>query len=281
MEAVLDLALAVHMRALRRSGRKAFIPFLTAGYPDRDSFRALLAAVGDADCLEIGLPWSDPVADGPSICHASDVALAAGMRPDVLFDTLHALPDLPPIVLMTYLNPVLAYGPDAFFARAAAAGVRGVILTDLPPEDGADLFAAAAAHGIASVLLVAPTTGDARMRAIARRATGFLYAVAVTGTTGARGAIAAETAATVRRLRAVTDNPVVVGFGVSTPEQVRSVCGFADGVVVGSALVDFIRSRRATPHWVAEFAHCVKELAAAAHAGLPPQPALERPDSGG
>ncbi len=277
----MGLVLADHMRALRVSGRKAFIPFLTAGYPDRATFRTLLAAVGDVDCLEIGLPFSDPVADGPSICHASDVALAAGMRPDVLFDTLRTMPHLPPIVLMSYLNPVLAYGPDAFFARAAAAGVRGLILTDLPPEDGEELFAAAATHGIASVLLVAPTTGDARMRAIAARATGFLYAVAVTGTTGARSVIAAETADTVRRLRAVCDAPVVVGFGVSTPEQVQSVCKFADGVVVGSALVDFIRARRDTPNWVAEFARCVQSLAAAAHAShCSHAPAADTPDSG-
>jgi tryptophan synthase alpha chain len=263
------LVLGARMRALQASGRKAFIPYLTAGYPDLETFATLLGHTQVADCVEIGLPYSDPVADGPSICHASDVALAAGMHADALFDLLAGQRDLPPLVLMTYLNPVLAYGVEAFMVRAAAAGVHGLLVTDLPPEEGEPVFAAAAAQGIASVLLVSPTTKEARLRALTTQATGFLYAVAVTGTTGARDVLGSQAEPLVRRVRAATDLPVVVGFGLSTPEQVQQVCRFADGAVVGSALVDVVRSQRDRGAASRAFAARLESLAAAAHAAAP------------
>lgn len=255
------------MQGLRRSGKKAFIPFLTAGYPDGESFETILRACAAADCIEIGLPFSDPVADGPSICHASEVALSAGMHAEALFDLLERQRDLPPIILMTYLNPVLAYGPEDFLRRAAARGVRGLLLTDLPPEDGQELFAAAAARDIASVLLVAPTTASTRMQQIASAATGFLYAVAVTGTTGAREALGSQAQEIVRRLRPLTALPVVVGFGISTEAQIRQVCRFADGVVMGSALIDWLRLHADRSTLAVDFASHLGRLAAAAHPG--------------
>ena len=261
----MGLALAESMRALQRAGGKAFVPFLTAGYPDVDTFRALLRCTAACDLVEVGLPFSDPIADGPSICHSSEVALAQGMHADLMFDLLADERRRPPAIVMTYVNPVLAYGPDAFLGRARECGVQGLILTDLPPEEPA-LLEAAEEHGIATVLLVSPTTPAERMAAIAERATGFLYCVAVTGTTGARTELSGQARDTVERLRQVTRLPVVVGFGISTPEHVRDACRFADGVVVGSALVELVRHAPPGSPGVELFARRVRELADAAHA---------------
>jgi len=258
----LTFALAERMERLQNAGRKAFIPFLTAGFPDPDGFRALLRRAGAADFIEVGLPFSDPVADGPTICHASEVALARGMHADLLFDALAADANHPPAIVMTYVNPVLAYGIEAFVRRARDAGVEGLLLTDVPPEDAARFHQAMTRHGMAGVHLVAPTTPSARMRSIAKRTTGFMYCVAVTGTTGARTDFGTQARATVERLRRVTDVPVVVGFGISTPEHVRRTLTFADGVVVGSALVDAIRAGDDDP--VVAFGRLFDSLLAAA-----------------
>jgi tryptophan synthase alpha chain len=255
------------MRHLRSEGRHAFIPFLTAGFPDTTRCQRLLQALGPfADFVEIGLPFSDPVADGPTICAASDAALARGADTATLFRLIDGARSLPAPIVMTYLNPILAYGTDAFLDRAAAAGVQGLLVTDLPPEDGTELFAAAADRGIASVMLVAPTTPEARMADIAARTTGFLYCVAVRGTTGVRVEARSEARQTVARLRALTDVPVVVGFGIATPEQVRETCRFADGAVVGSALVDWIARHADSEDLVTGFREQLDALAAAAHA---------------
>jgi tryptophan synthase alpha chain len=253
------------MHRIRSRGSKAFIPFLTGGFPDPQRFRVLLRQTRAADFLEVGLPFSDPVADGPSICHASEVALRHGMDAEHLFGILAEERDRPPVVLMTYLNPLLAYGAERFLRDAGRCGVRGVILTDLPPEDGAELFELAAEHDIASVLLVAPTTPQERMQQIAARTTGFLYCVAVAGTTGARKQLGSDARDTIGRLRGVTALPVVVGFGISTPEHVRATCAFADGAVVGSALVDLIREQQASDALPQLFAARIAALAAAAH----------------
>jgi tryptophan synthase alpha chain len=255
------------MRHLRSRGRHAFIPFLTAGFPDAARCRQLLQEVGAfADFIEIGVPFSDPVADGPIICAASDVAVAQGTDTGSVFGLLESNAALPAPILMTYLNPILAYGPAAFLDRAAAVGVQGLLVTDLPPEDGADLFAAAAERGIASVLLVAPTTTEARMADIAARATGFLYCVAVRGTTGSKVDSSSEARDTVERLRSLTDVPIVVGFGIATPAQVRDTCSFADGAVVGSALVDWIAQHAEDADLVTGFREQLRALAAPAHA---------------
>lgn len=258
-------ALASHMAAVRQRGERAFIPFLTAGYPDVPTFQALLGRTNSADFLEIGLPFSDPVADGPTIVQASEVALAHGMHTDLLFDVLADAPPHPPVIVMTYVNPVLAYGVEAFMSRARQAGVAGVILTDLPPEEATEMHAAAAAEAIATVQLVAPTTPAERMRLVAATTTGFLYCVAVTGTTGARGAFGSQAAVTIERLRRVTDLPVVVGFGISTPEHVREACHFADGAVVGSALLDLLRQHAVSESLLETFERRLQSLAAAAH----------------
>ncbi len=253
--------------ALHARGAKAFIPFLTAGYPDAARFQTLLRACSPSDCIEIGLPFSDPVADGPTVCRASEIALAQGMHSDVLFDLLGAEREHPPVVLMTYLNPVLAYGVEPFMRRARAAGVAALLLTDLPADEGLEMAAMAAAAGLAMVQLVAPTTAPERIARIAAAATGFVYCVALAGTTGARSAVAAAARSTVERVRAVTARPVVVGFGISTPEHVREVCTYADGVVVGSALLDWVHEHRADPRLGELFNAHLTTFAAAAHGG--------------
>jgi len=253
------------MERLRAAGSHAFIPFLTAGFPDRETFAALLPCTRAADFLEIGLPFSDPVADGPTIVQASEQALAHGMHPDLLFDLLAAVPERPPVVLMTYVNPVLAYGPDAFFGRAQGCGVEGIILTDLPPEEAGALHRAAADCGIATVQLVAPTTPPDRVVRIAASTTGFLYCVAVTGTTGARERLGDTARETVARIRRVTALPVVVGFGISSPGLVREACAFADGAVVGSALLDFLRTRAGIADLPEQFESELARFASAAH----------------
>jgi tryptophan synthase alpha chain len=259
------LPLAAHVQGLRRRGAHAFIPFLTAGYPDVPTFAALLPRTRSADVLEIGLPFSDPVADGPTIVESSEVALAHGMHLDLLFELLGSAGELPPVVLMTYVNPLLAYGAERFFDTARRAGVAGVILTDLPPEEAAALQGRAAQAGIATVQLVAPTTPEERVARIAATTTGFLYCVAVTGTTGARERLDDRARQTVERVRRVSTLPVVVGFGISTPDQVRATCEFADGVVVGRALVDFVRTHAADPNLPALFEAELARFVGAAH----------------
>jgi tryptophan synthase alpha chain len=258
-------SLAARMEQLRAGGFRAFIPFLTAGFPDPETFAALLPRTQAADFLEIGLPFSDPVADGPTIVQASEQALAHGMHPDLLFDLLAAVPDRPPVVLMTYVNPVLTYGPDAFFGRAWSCGVEGIILTDLPPEEAGSLHRAAADFGIATVQLVSPTTPPGRVARIAESTTGFLYCVAVTGTTGARERLGTSARETVARIRRVTALPVVVGFGISSPELVREACAFADGAVVGSALLDFLRAHAGAGDLPQRFESELARFASAAH----------------
>jgi tryptophan synthase alpha chain len=259
--------IAAHFAALRAAHRPAFIPFLTAGFPDRDTFRRLLAAThASADFVEIGIPFSDPVADGPSIQAASEQALAHGMHVEAVFDVLAAERARPPCVLMTYANPVLAYGVEPFVRRAREAGVAGVLFTDVPVEEGVAWRRAAEQAGLGVVQLVAPTTAEARLPDLVAAATAFVYCVSRTGTTGARAELAATARDTVERVRRVTTNPVVVGFGVSTPEQAARVCEFADGVVVGSALVDFIAAHAHDADLAAAFARHCATFAAAVHA---------------
>ena len=259
-------AVAAQFAAMRAAGRRAFIPFLTAGFPDRDRFRALLAATAGADFVEVGIPFSDPVADGPSICAASEQALAHGMHVDAVFDVLARERAHPPCVLMTYANPVLAYGVERFVARAREVGVAGVLWTDVPVDEGAVWQRAAEGAGLGVVHLVAPTTAAARLGDIVAAATAFVYCVSRTGTTGARSELAASARETVERVRRVTTSPVVVGFGVATPEQAATVCEFADGVVVGSALVDFIAAHQDDADLAAAFARRIADFARAVRA---------------
>ena len=253
------------------AGRAAFVPFLTAGFPDAG--RALAAGrvlLRHADLLEVGLPYSDPLGDGPTIQRASEAALAAGATTRGTFDLVRALraESEAPIAVMTYYNPVYAYrGPEgegeAAFVRAAAeAGVDALILPDLPPDEGGDLIAAARAADVATVFLVAPTSTDARLTTVTRACRGFVYAVSVTGVTGARAAVPADLADLVGRTRAAGGLPVAVGFGVADPATAAHVASVADGVVVGSALVDRVARMRDAAD-VDELASYAAALAAA------------------
>ena len=193
-----------------------------------------------ADIVELGVPFSDPMADGPVVQRSTHEALAAGVTPDDVLELAAAHRHAVPFVLLAYANTVLAGGPDAFLARAAASGVEALVVPDLPVDEAVGLTATARDTGIALVPLAAPTSTDVRLDMIAAAATCFVYCVAVTGVTGARQQVSDDLPRLIERLRARTDVPLVVGFGVSTPEQAARVAGLADGVIMGSALIDLV-----------------------------------------
>jgi len=226
---------------LRRSGDLGLVAYLTAGDPSLDAtYRIVLAAAeAGADVIELGVPFSDPLADGPVIQRASERALAAGTTLARVLDLIAQIrrESEVPLVVFSYFNPILQMGVDAFAARAQAAGADGVLVTDLPPEDSAEHVRALRAHNLDSIFLAAPTTGDERMRCIAEHSTGFLYVISRTGVTGERDALADELPALLRRARRATDLPLAVGFGISLPGHVSVLGGLADAAVVGSALV--------------------------------------------
>ena len=232
---------AVFERA-RAEGRAALMPYLALGYPTPEASLKLVeaAVAAGADLLELGVPFSDPLADGPAIQLATHVALQQGMT---VARCLESVADLrarglgAPFLFMGYYNPILAYGKAAFCDACRRVGVDGLIVPDLPPEEGGTLEEACRKHGLALVYLLAPTSPPERIRLLTRRSQGFVYLVSVTGITGARASLAPDLAAFVRRVRAETDKPLAVGFGISTPEQARQVASLADGVIVGSALV--------------------------------------------
>lgn len=234
------------MRPLERAfrglveGRRALVAYVTAGHPRPGSVPEVLARLQDAgaDVIELGIPFSDPLADGPVIQRASWQALQQGVTPGRVLEWVAGRgPGGPPIVLFTYLNPVIAYGAEAFLRDAASAGAAGVLVTDLPLGADPALEAALQHPKVDLVRLVAPTTPPARAREIAAASEGFLYYISRTGVTGARRDLAAGLADEVRALRAHSRVPVAVGFGISTGEQARLVAQVADGVVVGSAIV--------------------------------------------
>lgn len=227
---------------LRSQGRCALMPFLMAGDPDlADTGAALLALQANgADLIELGIPYSDPLADGPVIQAAASRALASGTTPARVLAMLSALKGelTIPVVLFTYSNPLLNRGMEAFCQEAAAAGAAGLVVPDLPLEEGVKLSAIAAAHGLDLVLLVAPTTPAERMARIHQASRGFTYLVSVTGVTGVRTALESRVEPLVHQLKGLGDTPVAVGFGISGPEQARQVRHWgADGAIVGSALV--------------------------------------------
>jgi tryptophan synthase alpha chain len=228
--------------ALRKEGRAGLVTYLTAGDPDPDTSARLFAGLAQAgaDLIEIGMPFSDPMADGPVIQEAGQRALKQGMtlrRTLTLVRELRRGDEATPIVLMGYHNPIYRYGADAFARDAVAAGVDGVIVVDLPPEEDAELTGPARAAGLDFVRLATPTSDDLRLPHIVERASGFIYYVAIAGITGTRSADAASVSAAVTRLRRFTELPVAVGFGIRTPEQAAEVARAADAAVVGSSLV--------------------------------------------
>jgi tryptophan synthase alpha chain len=231
-------AIAARFAALRAQDRRALVVYLTAGFPDVPQSIALLQAVerAGADIIEVGVPFSDPLADGPIIQASSQRALDHGVTFDGALEIIRRAKLTAPVVLFTYLNPLLSAGADAL-ERAAKAGAHGVLVTDLPLGADPALEARIAAGPLAFIRLVAPTTPASRMAEIARHGGGFVYLISRLGVTGVQEGIAAELPATIARLRGATSLPVCVGFGISTPAQAAQVGKLADGVVVGSALV--------------------------------------------
>jgi tryptophan synthase alpha chain len=236
-----DSRLAPAWDALRARGRTALIPYLTAGYPSTEtSLAALKAADGLADIVEVGVPFSDPLADGPTIQRSTFDALRHGMTLAGTLSLIERARLTRPVVVFSYLNPILRYGVDRFLHDADALGVAGVLLTDLPAGSDPGVESAIQASPLDLIRLIAPTTRPERLAAAVGGAQGFVYLVARLGVTGATAALAEGLEASIARVRRATPLPVAVGFGISTPEQARTVAGLADGVVVGSALVEIL-----------------------------------------
>ena len=230
--------LSQRFESLRETGRRALVPYVTAGHPDVERSLALVQGLADvgADAVEVGVPFSDPMADGPVIQGSSQRALEHGMSLDGTLELIARAKLGIPVVLFSYLNPLLAAGRDVL-VRARDAGVSGVLVTDLPVGADPDLESWFGEGPLAFVRLVAPTTPAARMREITRHGRGFVYLISRLGVTGVQRSLPPELGETLRRLRAVTTLPVCVGFGISQPGQARTVAEMADGVVVGSAIV--------------------------------------------
>lgn len=230
--------LEAHLRARRDAGRKLLVPYLTGGYPAGTWPRLIEAfAQAGADAIEIGIPFSDPVMDGPTVQESSSRALAAGATPvDVLAQIATTDPGVP-LAVMTYYNIAFRMGHERFARELRQAGVSGAILPDLPLEELDEWAAVADAEGVETVLLAAPTAPDERLPRICARSRGFVYGVGVVGITGERTELAASAVQVARRLKAVTDKPVLIGVGISDPDQAAEVAAVADGVVVGSAIV--------------------------------------------
>jgi len=228
----------------RAEGRPVFVAFLTAGDPSLDGTveAALALDAAGADVLELGVPFSDPLADGPVIQRASERALARGVTLPRVLEAVRRIRERSelPLLLFSYFNPLLQHGLARLAREAKAAGVDGALVTDLPPEEAEEWIAAARAVDLDTVFLASPTSPPERLRKVAEASRGFVYAVSRTGVTGERQALSGDARPLVERLHALTDVPVVLGFGLSTPEQVREAAAVADGVVVGSALVRFL-----------------------------------------
>jgi tryptophan synthase alpha chain len=257
---------------LKQSGRGGFIPFITAGDPDLATTELLLIelAKAGANIIELGVPFSDPVADGEVIQRASERALRKGVT---LSDVLRCISNVKehidvPIVLFSYLNPLLKFGKDRLAEEAKRAGIEAVLTTDLIPEESGPWITAFRGHGIDLIFLVAPTTSNERLTRIAQQADGFIYAVSRAGVTGTRNEMSRDAESLVKRVRTVSDLPIAVGFGISTAEQVQQVWRFADAAVIGSAIVSRIEKLLGSPDLVArvgEFARLLVAPTPASH----------------
>ena len=252
---------------LRARGKKAFVAYVMAGDPDYDTSLEVVKGLPGAgvDVIELGVPFTDPMADGPTILLAGQRALASGMtleRTLALATEFRKTDQSTPIVLMGYYNPIYSRGVERFLEDAKAAGIDGLIVVDLPPEEDAELCLPAQAAGLNFIRLATPTTDDKRLPRVLQNTSGFVYYVSITGITGAAAAEAADVAPDVARIKAKTDLPVIVGFGIRTPETSRAIAGVADGAVVGSAIVAQIAEGRP----VAEILAFVRSLADGAHA---------------
>jgi tryptophan synthase alpha chain len=251
---------------LKAKGKKAFVSYVMAGDPDFDRSLEIVRGLPSAgvDIIELGLPFTDPMADGPTIQLAGQRALDGGMtlkRTLQLATEFRKDDDTTPIVLMGYYNPIYSMGVPAFLIAAKAAGIDGLIVVDLPPEEDAELCLPAQEAGLNFIRLATPTTDDNRLKRVAQNTSGFVYYVSITGITGAAEADAGDVSPAVARIREATGLPVVVGFGVNTPEKSRTIAEVADGVVVGSAIVSQIAAGKSTQ----EVLSFVKALADGAH----------------
>ncbi len=229
-------------KALRQQGRAALMPYFTLGFPNPEASLEVVQAMAEngADLIELGVPFSDPLADGPTIQRSTQAALEQGMNVRRVLEMTTELRRRgvqQPLLLMGYYNPILAFGVEAFARQAAAAGADGLIVPDLPPDEAAPLEAACETCGLALVFLLAPTSTPQRIRQVAAQTRGFLYLVSLAGVTGARSQLPADLEAFVQRARQATSTPLAVGFGISTPEQVAAVGHMADGVIIGSAMI--------------------------------------------
>jgi tryptophan synthase alpha chain len=246
MTAAPETRITRRFAAVKKEGRAALVTFVTAGDPDLDTSRQILFGLpaAGADIIELGMPFSDPMADGPAVQASSQRALASGMtlrKTLALVREFRARDDETPIVLMGYYNPIYVFPGPAFLEEAKAAGVDGLIVVDLPPEADEELCLPAIEHGINFIRLATPTTDDKRLPAVLANTSGFVYYVSITGITGSAAPDIADVHANVARIRRATPLPVAVGFGVRSPDQAKAIAKGADAVVVGSALVNAIR----------------------------------------
>jgi tryptophan synthase alpha chain len=241
---------------LRSRSEGALVAFVSAGDPfgtvAETANVVLTLADAGADVIELGIPYSDPLADGPSVQAASQRALEKGVTPDFVFDVVRAVREKSnvPLVLMTYYNPVLIYGLSRFAQTMQSAGADGIIITDLPPEEAAPWKTAADEEGLATIFLLAPTSTPSRIAAVTRQMhSGFVYCVSRTGVTGAQQTLSPELDKLIGSIRLKTDLPLCIGFGISTQDQVRAVVSYSDGAVIGSCLVDFLHQNRLSDSW--------------------------------
>ncbi len=234
---------------LQSVNRKALSIFITAGFPDLESTVGIVRTLGEngADFIELGIPFSDPLADGPTIQKSSDIALRNGVTIEKVFGMLSELRSVSdiPVVLMGYVNPLLSYGVEKFAAKAAVSGADGLIVPDLPPEESAELREAADRHALSTIFLAAPTTPDERLRRLDEASTGFLYCVSMTGVTGRRNGLSGDTLDFLKRCRRVVKkNPTLAGFGISGGSDAAMLAPYCDGIIVGSALIKTILAHR-------------------------------------
>ena len=257
-------ALSQVFERTRSEGRAALIGYLPAGFPTPEASVELITAMVDAgvDIVEVGLPYSDPLMDGPDIQAAVDIALRAGTTTDVVLDVVERISERGVTnVVMSYWNPIERFGVERFAQRLAQAGGSGVITPDLTPEEAGEWIASSTAHGLDRIFLVAPSSSDTRIGTVCSVTSGFLYAASTMGVTGARSSVSGAAPVIVDRSRAVTDLPIAVGLGVSTGDQAREVAQYADGVIVGSAFVRRILQADDVPAAVASVRELAAELA--------------------
>ncbi len=243
-------------RQLKERGKKAFIPYIMAGDPSLEVTEKLVEMLEreGADIIELGVPFSDPLADGPTIQAAAERALSAGVTLRKVLSLVSRMRKngvTVPIVLMTYMNPIHAFGEERFLSVAVKSGVDGLIIPDLPPDEGREFAKEAGKKGISVIFLLAPTSTETRIKLVSSLSRGFIYYVSLTGITGAKIKINNEMKTMISKIRSFTDKPICIGFGVKTPEEAARAASFGDGVIVGSAIVKMANSsRRKLPHYI-------------------------------